>query len=505
MLHYDLFKGDAVYWLKTLEDNSIDLVVTDPPYESIEKYRKLGTTTRLKKSKGSNCEWFSYFPDDRYDDLFSELYRVMKNNTHLYVFCNHETLFTIKPCAEKVGFKYWKPLVWKKNRIGMGYHYRARYEFIVFFEKGKKRLNSLSIPDVLEYDVVWQGYPTEKPVGLCETLIKQSSNTADLVLDPFMGSGTTGLAALKNRRRFIGFDTSEKAIKLSQTRLSSVTTVQTLESTKLVKSPLRYPGGKSKAVKKILPLIPTDYDVFIEPMVGGGSVFLAAKQVLNPDAKYIISDINRGVYAFWKMLKDRPKELIADLHAIRNITKEGRWLFHILKEQREYTEYEEALRFFVLNRITFSGTLEAGGYSEESFHSRFTVSSIDRLEKVYPLLDNVEVLNEDYGDILAREHENAFVFLDPPYKTQTESRLYGKKGQLHLDFDHSRLFSILEKCPYRWLMTYDDCEEIKEMYEDIAHVIPWTHTYSMDNYKQKSTKRGKELFLTNLDSLKFSW
>ena len=89
------------------------------------------------------------FPNARFAELFDEAFRVLKRNTHLYLFCDAETMFVAKPEAERVGFSFWKPLVWDKQTIGMGYHYRARYEFILFFEKGKRRLNDLGIPDVI--------------------------------------------------------------------------------------------------------------------------------------------------------------------------------------------------------------------------------------------------------------------------------------------------------------------------------------------------------------------
>ncbi|MBF4448061.1 site-specific DNA-methyltransferase, partial [Vibrio anguillarum] len=147
-------------WLKTIESNSVDLVITDPPYESLEKHRKIGTTTRLKNSKSSSNQWFEIFPNKRFEELISEIYRIMKKNSHFYLFCDQETMFVIKPIAESQGFKFWKPIVWDKVSIGMGYHYRARYEFILFFEKGKRKLNNLSIPDILVEKRVWKGYPT---------------------------------------------------------------------------------------------------------------------------------------------------------------------------------------------------------------------------------------------------------------------------------------------------------------------------------------------------------
>ena len=202
---------DAVEWLKTLDCNSVDLVITDPPYESLEKHRAIGTTTRLKQSAGSSNQWFSIFPNSSFPALIEQIFRVLKNNSHFYLFCDQETMFVIKPIAEAIGFKFWKPLVWDKCAIGMGYHYRARYEFILFFEKGKRKLNDLGMPDVLQEKRVWRGYPTEKPVPLIEKLISQSSVENDLVIDPFFGSGATLIAAANLNRRAQGADISTDA------------------------------------------------------------------------------------------------------------------------------------------------------------------------------------------------------------------------------------------------------------------------------------------------------
>lgn len=207
----ELFKKDAVDWLKTLPSGSVDLVVTDPPYESLEKHRKVGTTTRLKVSNASSNEWFSIFPNDRFESLLTEIYRVLKNNSHFYIFCDQETMFVLKPIGEQVGFKFWKPIVWNKMAIGMGYHYRAKYEFILFFEKGKRKLNSLGIPDILDSKRIRGGYPTEKPVDLLELLIAQSSSEGDLVIDPFFGSGSALKAAYNLNRSAMGCDVSDSA------------------------------------------------------------------------------------------------------------------------------------------------------------------------------------------------------------------------------------------------------------------------------------------------------
>jgi len=216
---FDVSVLDAVDWLRAQPTESIDLLVTDPAYESLEKHRAIGTTTRLKHSKASSNNWFSVFPNSRFPELFAEAFRVLKRNTHFYLFCDAETMFVAKPEAERAGFRFWKPLVWDKKTIGMGYHYRARYEFILFFEKGKRRLNDLGTPDVISVPRIHRGYPAEKPPAVSEILIQQSSSPGEVVADPFMGSGSVGVAALKTGRRFCGTDVNPEAVQLTASRL----------------------------------------------------------------------------------------------------------------------------------------------------------------------------------------------------------------------------------------------------------------------------------------------
>jgi site-specific DNA-methyltransferase (adenine-specific) len=217
---YYVQQQDAVAFLRSLASASVDLLVTDPAYESLEKHRAVGTTTRLKRSKASSNEWFAIFPNARFPELFAEAYRVLRKHTHFYLFCDQETMFVAKPAAEAAGFRFWKPLVWDKRKIGMGYHYRSRYELILFFEKGKRRLADLSIPDVLEVPRIRGGYPAEKPPELSEILIRQSSTEGDVVVDPFLGSGSIGVAATRLERHFLGSDINADALRICNQRLS---------------------------------------------------------------------------------------------------------------------------------------------------------------------------------------------------------------------------------------------------------------------------------------------
>jgi len=227
----DIYKADAVELLRALPDSCIDLVITDPAYESLEKWRAVGSTTRLKVSNGSSNKWFETFPNHRYFDLFNEIYRVLRPGTHVYVFLDQETRDLVccgySPTVEKfitqpqlyhkgfapiavAGLKYWKDITWDKTVKGMGYHYPAQSEKIVLLEKvirkGKhRRLNTNLYGDVIPVKrLKGKGfYPTEKPRELLEILIKESSNKGAVVLDPFCGSGSTGQACRTTGRRFI--------------------------------------------------------------------------------------------------------------------------------------------------------------------------------------------------------------------------------------------------------------------------------------------------------------
>lgn len=221
-MSFSIFQADAVEWLRAIDDGEIDLCITDPAYESLEKHRKIGTTTRLKHSKSSSNDWFKIFPNSRFVELFDEVHRVLKKNAHFYMFCDQETMFIAKPIGEWAGFRFRKAIIWDKVQIGMGYSYRARHEVILYFEKGKRRLNDLSIPDVLSCPRVRNGRPTEKPVELIEILVRQSSAEGEVVIDPFTGSGATGVAALRNKRQFLGCDLDAGAVEFANKRLSEI-------------------------------------------------------------------------------------------------------------------------------------------------------------------------------------------------------------------------------------------------------------------------------------------
>jgi DNA adenine methylase len=264
-----------------------------------------------------------------------------------------------------------------------------------------------------------------------------------------------------------------------------------------IKSPLRYPGGKSRAIQRMKSLVPAEFDEYREPFVGGGSFFIYLKQK-QPDLKIWINDLNPELYHFWKQSQIDSEKLAREVMKVKNKRTDGQRLFDELVnvDVDSLTEFERAIRFFVLNRITFSGVVESGGFSQPAFETRFTDSSIERLSKLGQVLDGIKITHQDYRELLKDGGRSTFTFLDPPYFKATKSKLYGKNGILHTNFNHAEFAQGMKKCKHSWLITYDDSPEIRENFS-FARICEWELQYGMNNYKQGKAKKGSELFISN--------
>jgi DNA adenine methylase len=248
-----------------------------------------------------------------------------------------------------------------------------------------------------------------------------------------------------------------------------------------MKSPLRYPGGKQRVAKKLVGLF-ADADEFREPFVGGGSVFLEVL-CLHPSMNIWINDLNPEVFWFWFSVKHHLSNLINEVVWLRESYPDGRQLFNCLRHQDGLfnTPPLRAARFFVLNRITFSGTIESGGYSRTAFETRFTESSILRLGKLEGVLRNVTITNCDYSELL-NAPGNAFIFCDPPYCANS-------KG-----FDHDRFANAMLNCQHPWMATYDDCYRVRTLFES-ADIQEFSLQYGMNNVGKDNAPKGNELII----------
>lgn len=267
----------------------------------------------------------------------------------------------------------------------------------------------------------------------------------------------------------------------------------------MIKSPLRYPGGKSRAIQRMKFLLPKGIEEYREPFVGGGSFFIYLRQAY-PKLKIWINDLNPELYYFWKYVQIDSEKLAQEALKIKHEKTNGQELFNELVSVtiENLSGFERAVRFFILNRITFSGVVEAGGYSQLSFAGRFTESSIERVARLGQLLEGVTVTHLDYREVLLDRGKEVFTFLDPPYFKATKSKLYGKNGILHTGFNHDEFATEMKKCNHSWLITYDDSLEIRNNFQ-FAHIYNWELQYGMNNYKQGKAEKGNELFISNYE------
>lgn len=225
---YALYNGDCLMAMKNMADKSIDLIITDPPYKVTKRGIGKNTNTGglVRSELGIKGKIFKH-NDIKPKDFIPELYRVLKEGSHCYIMTNHVNLQEMLNTATECGFHFIKCLIWDKGNKIMGQCYMSQFEYILFLRKGKhKKINNcgtsdiISVPNKKQKDKNGKNlHDTEKPVALMQVLIENSSNENDVVYDPFMGIGATGVAALNTGRRFIGIELDENYFEISKNRI----------------------------------------------------------------------------------------------------------------------------------------------------------------------------------------------------------------------------------------------------------------------------------------------
>ena len=226
-----LFNGDYANMLKHIPNDSIDLIITDPPYKTTKRGISEGTTTGglVRSELGKQGKIFTY-NDVKIKDFIPELYRVLKESGHCYIMTNHVNLIEMLNVATECGFHFIKSLIWNKGNKIMGQCYMSQFEYILFFRKGKhKKINNCGTSDILDIpNKKTKGedgkniHDTEKPVELARILIENSSNEGDLVLDPFVGVGFVPIASKMTNRKFIGSEIDEKYYNIAKERIEKI-------------------------------------------------------------------------------------------------------------------------------------------------------------------------------------------------------------------------------------------------------------------------------------------
>ena len=224
-----LYNLDCMLGMKQIDDCSIDLIVTDPPYKVTSRGSAGNSGGMLQKDINKSGKVFLH-NDIEPSEYAPEFYRILKDGTHLYVMTNHCNLIKMLNEFTKAGFHFIKSLVWDKGNKIMGTFYMSQFEYILFFRKGgAKQINFcgtsdlVSIPNKkIKIDNGDNLHDTEKPIQLYETLIRNSTQANEIVLDPFEGSGNHCIACENLNRNYLAFEIDKNIYQMAQKRIDSV-------------------------------------------------------------------------------------------------------------------------------------------------------------------------------------------------------------------------------------------------------------------------------------------
>ncbi len=275
---------------------------------------------------------------------------------------------------------------------------------------------------------------------------------------------------------------------------------------KSLKTPLRYPGGKSRAVKYLLPRFPKDITEYCEPFIGGGSVAIAFTKE-NPDIPVWVNDLYEPLVNFWQQLqsnRDNLQQLLVGYKEEADTPVTARQLFQMMKDALnapESSPITRAAAFYILNKCSFSGLTESSSFSPQASVSNFSMNGILKLSAYGELIKNWKITCGPYWDMMMTSTPvNTFWFLDPPY--DIKDNLYGKKGEMHKNFNHQEFHAWITQGNLKdlWMITYNTNPTLVEWY-DGYNQTKWDLTYTMrstGDYMNEQKDRA-ELLITNYD------
>ena len=263
-------------------------------------------------------------------------------------------------------------------------------------------------------------------------------------------------------------------------------------------TPLRYPGGKSRAIKFLSQHLPK-IESYREPFLGGGSMALYVTQTY-PNTDVWVNDLYYPLYAFWVTLRDHGQQLCDDLRELKTELGESydahKRAFDDAKDKLNNDLYESGFNFYVANKCSFSGLTANSSFSKQASRANFTFRGIDKLPALSELIQGWRITNHSYEEMLYGR--NAFVFLDPPYAIK--DNLYGNKGDMHKSFDHEWFAAQACASENKCMITYNSELFIKDRFPD-WYQKDWDLTYTMrsSGTYTKDQKKRKELLLLNYE------
>ena len=277
-------------------------------------------------------------------------------------------------------------------------------------------------------------------------------------------------------------------------------------TSKSLKTPLRYPGGKSRATTKLAQFFPdlSNFKEFREPFLGGGSVALYVTKMF-PHLNIWVNDLYEPLSTFWKCLQDDGDEITQRLEYLKQRHPNPMSAKDLFDESKEYLDQDAkerdaiqtAVSFYVVNKCSFSGLSSNSSFSKQASDSNFSMRGIKRLPEFSELIQNWKITNGRYQFLLTDERD-VFTYLDPPY--DIGSNLYGRKGDMHKSFDHDSFATVCDRFIGPQLVSYNSSQLVKERFEGWT-LAEFAHTYTMrsvGSYNTDQAKR-KELVILNYE------
>ena len=275
---------------------------------------------------------------------------------------------------------------------------------------------------------------------------------------------------------------------------------------KSLKTPLRYPGGKSRALTKLFQYIPDlkGYTEYREPFVGGGSVALEIGKRY-PKIDIWVNDLYEPLYNFWCELRDNGNEIKKQLIQLKQGNPDPDTARQLFLESKAYLEKDtietenlhRAVSFYIVNKCSFSGLTESSSFSKQASESNFSMAGIERLPEYQELIQSWKITNLSYEQLLC-DSKSTYIYLDPPY--EIGSNLYGKRGSMHKGFDHDKFASDCDRYVSRQLVSYNSSQLIRDRFDGWT-AAEFAHTYTMRSVGSYNTDQAqrKELVLFNYE------
>ena len=281
------------------------------------------------------------------------------------------------------------------------------------------------------------------------------------------------------------------------------------KSLKAYKTPLRYPGGKSRACTKMDQYFPdlSNYVEFREPFLGGGSVAIHISKKY-PHLKIVVNDLYEPLVNFWVQLQQFGDELtdkIKDYKSTHSDPETAKELFLNSKEvinKSGIDSIERAAAFYIVNKCSFSGLTESSSFSKQASISNFSMRAIEKLPEYSSIISNWHINGYSYEYLMEKDvHKDIFMYLDPPY--DIKDNLYGKSGSMHKGFDHDKFAEDCDKYKIDMMISYNSDQLVKDRFKNWqAAEFDLTYTMRSVGEYMREQKGRKELLLMNYNKPK---